>query len=144
MNTTNCSPALHTGINPNRLFRLAETLFNDSRAAAKSWAPLADVSETDTAYVVKSDLPEVKTEDVKVSVREGVLTIKGERKYEKSTENEKVHLQERSYGSFSRSFALPKDADSENVSAAYVNGTLTVTVPKRPEVQPKEIEVRVA
>lgn len=143
MNTTTCSPALHTGINPNRLFRLAETLFNDSRPTAKAWAPLADVSETDAAYVVKSDLPQVKTEDVKVSVREGVLTIKGERKYEKSTENEKVHLQERSYGSFSRSFSLPKDADSENVSASYVNGTLTVTVPKRPEVQPKEIEVRI-
>lgn len=143
MNATTCSPVLNNNFTPNRLIRLAETLFNEGRPASSAWSPLADVSETDTAYVVKLDLPEVKTEDVKVSVRDGILSIRGERKYEKSTENEKLHLRERSVGSFSRSFSLPKDADGENVSAAYVNGTLTVTVLKRPEVQPKEIEIRV-
>jgi HSP20 family protein len=92
---------------------------------------------------VKADLPEVKIEDVKVFVRDGILTLQGERKYEKSTENEKVHLQERGYGSFARRFSLPKDADSENVSADYKNGTLRVTITKKAEVKPREISVNV-
>jgi HSP20 family protein len=143
MTMTTCTPTYANGFSPNRLFRLAETLLGEPRPATHSWSPRADVAETDTAYIVKADLPEVKIEDVKVSVREGILTVKGERNYSKNTETEKVHLQERSYGSFSRSFALPKDADAESVTADYKNGTLTVTVPKKPEVQPKEIEVRV-
>lgn len=144
MKTTTCTPTLYSQFAPNRLFRLAESLFNDSRPVGSDWAPVVDVSETDTAYIVRSDIPDIKTEDVKVSLREGVLTIRGERSFEKKTENEKVHIQERSYGSFSRSFSLPKDADAKNVSAAYVNGTLTVTVAKLPEVKPEEIQIRIA
>ena len=143
MNATTCSPALYSKFTPNSLFRLAEGLFNDARSSSTNWTPSVDVSETDSAYVVKSDLPEVKTEDVKVSLREGILTIRGERNYTKSTDNEKVHIQERSYGSFSRSFSLPKDADPKNVTAAYVNGSLTVTVPKLPEVKPEDIQIKV-
>lgn len=141
---TNCYPHLHTNLSPNRLIRLAESLFNEARPQAASWTPLADVSETAHAYVLKLDVPSVKIEDVKVTVRDGVLSVKGERAMEKSTDNETRHLQERSYGSFSRNFSLPKNADAENVAADYQQGTLTITVPKRAELQPKEITVRVA
>ena len=110
----------------------------------------AEVSETDAAYVVKLDLPEVSPADVKVSVKEQVLSIKGERKIapapvsaETAAPAAKIHLQERTYGNFSRSFSLPKNADSENVTADYKNGVLTVTILKRAEVKPKEIEVRI-
>jgi HSP20 family protein len=69
--------------------------------------------------------------------------VKGERKFERKSENTRYHLVERSYGSFSRSFTLPKDADGDRVSAQFANGVLNVTVPKRVEVQPREIEVKV-
>lgn len=140
--TRNAYPA--ASLVPARLFGLVDSLLGtESRPAAESWTPSADISETEGSYLVKADLPEVKIEDVKVFVRDGVLTLQGERKYEKSKEDEKVHLQERGYGSFTRRFRLPKDADSENVSADYKNGTLTVTIPKKAEVQAKEISVNV-
>ena len=125
-------PSLYTHLAPHGLIRLAESLFN------------GDVTETENAYVVKMDIPSVKTEDVKVTVLEGVLTIAGERSSEKSTDKETLHLQERSYGSFSRSFSLPKNADAEQVAAEFQHGTLNVTIPKRAEAKSKEITVRVA
>lgn len=144
MKTTSCYPSLYSAFSPTGLFRLADSLFGENRPSVASWIPAADVSETEAAYVVKMDLPSVKTEDVKVSVLEGVLTIKGERTVEKSTDTETLHLQERSHGSFSRSFSLPKNADAEKVAADFQNGTLNVTIPKRPEAKSKEIQVRVA
>jgi HSP20 family protein len=147
MNATTCSPALSANFHPNRLFRLAESLFNDARPAVQNWSPLAEVAETDVAYLVKLDLPDINPADVKVTVRENVLSIKGERKStpvntETETPTAKIHLQERTYGTFSRSFSLPKNADPEQVNADYKNGVLTVSIAKRAEVQPKEIEVR--
>ncbi len=148
MNPNTCTPALNANFHPNRLFRLAESLFNEGRTAVQNWTPVAEVSETDTAYAVKLDLPEVSPTDVKVSVKDQVLSIKGERKTapteaETETPKAKIHLQERTYGTFSRSFSLPKNADPENVSADYKQGVLTVTIQKREEVKPKEIEVRI-
>lgn len=137
-------PSLYTHLAPHGLIRLAESLFNGDRANAVSWVPSADVTETENAYVVKMDIPSVKAEDVKVTVLEGVLTIAGERSSEKSTDKETLHLQERSYGSFSRSFSLPKNADAEQVAAEFQHGTLNVTIPKRAEAKSKEITVRVA
>ncbi len=148
MNPNTCTPSLNANLHPNRLFRLAESLFNDARPTVQQWTPVAEVSETDTAYAVKLDLPEVSPADVKVSVKEQVLSIKGERKAaptstEVDVPTAKIHLQERTYGSFSRSFSLPKNADPENVTADYKNGVLTVSILKRAEVKPKEIEVRI-
>ncbi len=128
---------------PRNLACLADSLFRESGATAKTWLPAVDVTEDEHAYAVKAEIPDVKSEDVKVVVKDGVLTLRGERRYEKKTESEKVHLLERSYGSFTRSFTLPKDANSEKVGADFKNGVLTVTIPKREEVKPKEIEVKV-
>ena len=137
------SPLREFGIFPNRLFNLAETLFGQSPAAPKLWAPAVNVAEDEHAYHVSAELPDVPNEDVKVVVRDGTLTIKGERKAETKTEGKKYHLVERTYGGFQRSFSLPKDANGEKVTAEFENGVLNVTVPKREEVKPREIEVKV-
>src|SRR3989442_14329189 len=81
------------------------------------WAPLVDIIEDDKEYLIKAELPEVKKEDVKVAVENGVLTISGERKFEKEEKNKKYHRVERGYGSFVRSFTLPDVADADRVSA---------------------------
>ena len=137
------SPLREFGFLPGRLYNLAETLFGDTPATAKPWMPPVNVSEDDHAYRISAELPDVTSGDVKVVVRDGVLTVKGERKAETRTEGTKYHLVERSYGSFQRSFSLPKDANGEKVSAEFKNGVLLVSVPKREEVKPREIEVTV-
>src|SRR5439155_27237075 len=108
------------------------------------WTPLADITEDDMEYVIKAELPELKRKDVKVTVENGVLTISGERKFEKEEKKTKYHLVERGYGTFMRSFALPDDADFSKVNAEFKNGVLTVHVPKSEHAQPKQIEVKVA
>lgn len=145
MNTlTSCSPVRDYGVFPARFSSLADLFFGNSRGEeAKSWAPAVDVTEDANSYRITADLPDVPSSDVKVVVREGVLTVRGERKNETKTEGTKYHLVERSYGSFQRSFTLPKDANGEKVSAEFKNGVLLVTVPKREEVKPREIEVKV-
>jgi HSP20 family protein len=106
------------------------------------WTPLADITEDDREYVIKAELPELKKEDVKVTVENGVLTISGERKFEK--EEKKYHRVERGYGSFVRTFALPEDADAEKIKAAFNQGMLEVCLPKNQKAKPKQIEVDVA
>ena len=108
------------------------------------WAPLADISEDDKEYLIKLELPEVKKEDVNVTVENGVLTISGERKFEKEEKNKKYHRVERAYGSFMRRFTLPDDADAEKVKAEFKDGMLTVHVSKSEKAKPKQIEVAVA
>jgi HSP20 family protein len=108
------------------------------------WAPVVDIAEDDKSYVIKAELPEVKKDDVRVSVENGVLTITGERKAEKEEKGKKYHRVERSYGAFARSFTLPGDIDSEQVSAAFKDGMLTVTVMKSEKARPKHIDVKIA
>ena len=96
-----------------------------------NWHPRVDISEKDDHYLIKADIPGVAKEDLKVTVENGVLTIEGERRQEKKEENERLHRLERSYGSFSRSFALPDDADASALRANAAEGQLTVTVPKK-------------
>lgn len=107
------------------------------------WRPAADISETDLAYIIKAELPEVRKEDVEVSVHDGVITIKGERRYEKTDESEQQHRVESVYGQFSRSFSLPSDVDQSGITAESRDGVLRVTLPKAETKQPKAIEVRV-
>ena len=104
------------------------------------WAPLADITEDDKEYLIKAELPEVKKEDVKVTVENGVLTLSGERKFEKEEKNKKYHRVERAYGSF----MLPDDADAEKAKAEFKDGMLTVRVSKSEKAKPKQIEVAVA
>ncbi len=108
------------------------------------WSPLVDISEDEKEYLVKAELPEVKKEDVKLTVQDNVLSITGERKYEKEEKGKKYHRVERAYGSFMRSFTLPEDADGSKVSAEYKDGMLKVHVPKSDKAKPKSIEVKVA
>ena len=108
------------------------------------WAPSVDISEDDKEWLVKADLPEVKKEDVKVTVEDGVLTITGERKFEKEEKDKKYHRIERSYGNFLRSFTLPDAADGSKVSADFKDGVLKVHLPKNEKAKPKSVEVKVA
>jgi HSP20 family protein len=108
------------------------------------WTPLADITEDEKEYLIKAELPEMKKEDVKVTVENGVLTISGERKFEKEEKKRKYHRVERGYGTFMRSFALPDDADFNKVNAEFKSGVLTVHVPKSEQAKPKQIEVKVA
>ena len=108
------------------------------------WTPLADITEDDREYVIKAELPELRKEDVKVTVENGVLTISGERKFEKEEKKKKYHRVERGYGSFVRTFALPEDADADKVKAVFKHGMLEVHLPKNEKAKPKQIEVNVA
>jgi HSP20 family protein len=108
------------------------------------WAPSVDIVEDDKEWLVKADLPEVKKEDVKVTVEHGVLTITGERKLEKEEKDKKYHRMERSYGSFLRSFTLPDAADATKVNAEFKDGLLKVHLPKSEKAQPKAVEVKVS
>ena len=112
--------------------------------ALADWAPMADISEDENEYVIKAELPELKKEDVKVTVENGVLTISGERKFEKEEKNKKYHRVERAYGRFARSFARPGDADASKVKAEFKDGMLTVHLPKSEKAKPKQIEVKIA
>lgn len=107
------------------------------------WAPLVDISEDDKEYLIKAELPEVKKDDVKVTVQDGILTITGERKSEKEEKGKKFHRVEWAYGSFSRSFTLPDDADAEKVAGDFKDGVLKVHVPKSEKAKPKKVEVKV-
>ena len=107
------------------------------------WAPLVDITEDDKEYLIKADLPEVKKEDVKISVQDGVLVISGERKYEKEEKGKKYHRVERSYGSFERSFTVPADAEEEKVSAQFKDGVLQVHLPKGETAKPKRLQIKV-
>jgi HSP20 family protein len=108
------------------------------------WTPLADITEDEKEYLIKLDLPEMKKEDVKVTVENGVLTVSGERKFEKEEKNKKHHRVERGYGTFMRRFPLPDDADANKINAEFKNGLLTVHLPKSEHAQPKQIDVKVA
>lgn len=107
------------------------------------WRPVANISETSTEYLVKVELPEVDKDDIDVNVHEGVMTIKGERRMEVKSEDEKQHRVESFYGSFSRSFSLPQDVDETKISAESKDGMLTVHLPKTEVVQPKSIDIKV-
>jgi HSP20 family protein len=112
--------------------------------AVAEWAPCVDISEDDTEYLIKAELPEVKKEDVKVTAEEGTLTIMGERKFEKEQKNKKYHRVERAYGRFGRSFSLPDDASPAKVSAEFKDGVLTVHLAKDAKAKPQHIEVKIA
>ena len=107
------------------------------------WTPLVDITEDDKEYLIKAELPEVKKEDVKVTVENGTLTITGERKFEKEEKGKKYHRIERAYGSFIRSFTLPEGAAGDKVSADFKDGVLKVHLPKSAEAKPKSIDVKV-
>lgn len=127
-------------------FRMLEDTLNrffTEPASSRPWSPAVDISETENELVLKADLPEMKLEDLDIQLENGTLTLKGERKFEKSDKDRGYHRIERSYGSFVRAFSLPEYADAEKVAADYKNGVLTITVPKKEVAKPRAIKVSV-
>jgi HSP20 family protein len=113
----------------------------DSQESTRTWAPAVDILETTESYVVKAELPGVPKEDVHITVENNVLTLKGERRFEKDETKENYHRVERTYGAFARSFTLPTRVDHDSVQAKFDNGVLTITVPKAAEAKPKQVEI---
>ena len=108
------------------------------------WSPEVDISEDDQGYLLKADLPEMKKDDVKVTVEDGILSVFGERKCQKEDQKKKFHRIERSFGTFRRTFTLPEDADSTKVTAEFRDGVLKVHLPTTPVARPKATRVKVA
>jgi len=127
----------------NRLFERPTLRTGNGKEAltVADWVPSVDISETDSEYLIKGELPGVKKEDVKVMLQDGVLTIQGERKQEKEEKGKKFHRVERSYGSFVRSFTLPDYVDDAKVKAEFKEGILNLHLPKSEKAKPKAIEV---
>lgn len=113
-------------------------------AARLEWSPLADISETDKEYLIRAELPAVEKKDVAVTLDDGMLTIKGERRQQKQDSNEKYHRSESVYGSFERSFSLPKNVNAETIRCESKDGILTVHIPKieTPKRTQKQINVQ--
>ncbi len=128
----------------NRLFE--DTLFRgrSSESALTTWAPAVDIYETENALVVKADLPDVNEKDLDIQVENNILTIRGERKFERDVKEDNYLRVERAYGSFSRSFSLGNTVNTEAIKAEYRDGVLTLTIPKREEAKPKQVKVSVA
>ncbi|MGO9171927.1 MAG: Hsp20/alpha crystallin family protein [Rhodomicrobium sp.] len=112
--------------------------------AAQGLTPAWDVKETEKELVVKADLPGIDEKDIQLTILDGVLSLRGEKKSETTGEHENYHLMERSYGSFHRSIRLPETVDEDKVEASFDKGVLTVTLPKRPEMvkAQKKIEIK--
>jgi HSP20 family protein len=107
------------------------------------WSPLVDITEDEKEYLIKAELPDMKKEDVRLRVEHDVLTISGERKFEKEEKGRKYHRIERAYGSFVRSFSLSEDADGNNVTANFKDGVLQVHLPKSVKAKQKTVEIKI-
>ena len=127
----------------NRLFssNLSRS-FGDEGIGRGAWAPSVDIYENKDQIVLEAELPGMKQEDFDLSIENNVITLRGERKFEKTDETDNYHRVERSYGSFTRSFTLPQSVSAEGATAEYSNGVLRVTLPKREETKARRIEVQ--
>ena len=112
-------------------------------ALGGSWAPPVDIYEHEGTLVLKTELPGIEPKDVDIRVENNVLTLRGERKFDQELKRESCHRVERSYGSFSRSFTLPSIVDTTNIKAEFKDGVLRVTMSKREEAKPKQIQIQV-
>jgi HSP20 family protein len=125
----------------NRVF--GEGFHRQEDSNLTTWAPAVDILETEHELVVKADLPDVDPKDLDIRVENNILTIRGERKFEKQVNDGNYLRIERAYGSFARSFSLANTVNSEAIRADYQNGVLTLHIPKREEAKPKQIKVNV-
>lgn len=133
----------------NRLNRIfgqspARTEADNEMLSLADWMPSVDISETETNYLIKGEIPGVKKENVKITIQDGMLTIQGERKQEKEEKGKKFHRVECCYGSFMRSFRVPDDADENKVKAEFKDGMINITLPKSEKAKAKAINVAVS
>jgi len=127
----------------NRLFSTnISRVFGDEGIARGAWNPSIDIYENKDQIVVEAELPGMSREDFDLSIENNVLTLRGERRFEKKDEGDNYHRVERSYGSFTRSFTLPQTVTGETANAEYKNGVLRVSLPKREEVKARRIEIK--
>jgi HSP20 family protein len=127
-----------------RLQQQLEHALGDADGATISWIPRVDIREEAGRFVVAADLPGVEGKDIEITADKGVLTIRGERRSEKKDKGDGYERVERASGTFLRRFTLPESADAEAIKATHVNGVLEVSIPKRPQAQPRRIDVQAA
>jgi HSP20 family protein len=148
MNLIKMNPFRELEAMQNRLNRFFSEVplrgFEEEKTFFADWAPAVDVQETEKEYLIKAELPEIKKEDVKVEVVDGVLSIEGERKQEKEEKGKRFHKMERSYGKFVRQFALPNEVEAAKVQAEFKDGMLNVHLPKTAIAKATAVEVKVA
>lgn len=126
----------------NRLFSGSFSRSSQDEVLRGAWSPSVDIFENKNEIVLEAELPGMNSEDVNISIENNVLTLHGERKFEKKDESDNFHRVERSYGSFTRSFTLPPTVSSESTNAEFENGVLRLTLAKREEAKPRRIEIK--
>ena len=126
-----------------RLFEDAITHLMSEPRASRPWSPAVDIIETEDALTLKADLPDVKIDDIDVRVENNTLTLSGHRKFEKDETVKGYHRIERSFGDFTRTFAIPNTVDSETVTADYNTGVLTIRLPKKEAAKPRQVKVAI-
>jgi len=127
----------------NEMNRLFDTFFGRGEKNQRGWYPAVDIYEEKDRYIVKAELPGMKQEDIKLSIVNNTLTLRGERKAEHEHRRDGYHRVERAYGEFCRSFQLPAEVDADKIKAVYKDGILEVTIPKSEKAKPKEITIKV-
>ena len=126
----------------NRVFSSSFDRSSETGLGRGAWNPSVDIFESKDHIVLEAELPGISPDDVNISIENNVLTIHGERRFDKQDDSENFHRMERSYGSFTRSFTLPPTVSSEDVSANFDNGILRVELAKREEAKPRRIEIK--
>jgi HSP20 family protein len=143
-NMSRWNPATAAYVTREPFSRLLDTFFNDlqgEEVSNRSWVPPVDIQETAEGYRLLAELPGLTREDINITLENNVLRLSGERKFEKDVKKESYHRVERTYGAFSRAFALPQQVNAESVQAAFENGVLTILVPKAEQAKPRKIEI---
>ena len=125
----------------NRLFSTNMTRLQGRGIGRGAWAPSVDIYENKDQIVLEAELPGMKREDFDLTIENNVITLRGERRFEKADESDNYHRVERSYGTFTRSFTLPQTVSADEAKAEYNNGVLRVTLPKREEAKSRRIQV---
>ncbi len=126
----------------NRLFMSSVPRgFGEEDLATGGWSPRVDIFESESELVLEAELPGMQRDDFEVSIENNVITLRGERKFEKKDESDNYHRVERAYGSFTRSFSLPRSVSAEGTTADFKNGVLRVTLPKKEEAKARKIEI---
>ncbi len=127
----------------NKLFDEKLDKFSEGALQERIWEPLVDIYEEEDKFVIKAEVPDVDKKDIEITIEDNVLTIKGEKKFEREEKKENYLRAERYYGAFRRSFTLPATVDKEKVKASLDKGVLTIEIPKKEETKPKKIEIDV-
>jgi len=143
-NVTRWNPTV-AYLNREPFARLFENFFTgaqgEEEVSNRNWVPPVDSQETADSYRLKAELPGLTRDDINITLENNVLRLTGERKFERDAKKENFQRIERTYGAFSRAFALPQQVNNEGVQAAFENGVLTITVPKAEQAKPRKIEI---